>query len=261
LNVRNFFGAALFDGNVLAVGNRQIEAQDRRFVDGYGIARLRVADLIAGNIEPGHTDEQDRRRPFVDHRHIAPGIVDVRTRPGGHELSIGIEDKEAAIALGARRAIGARRAADDHPAGLEHGHGRAQADAAGTLRKLLRQAGEQCRLLGGGGVIDDRAAGALQVRHIVEIGHQHVALLDLAGRDRRDDHGIGVEVTIVRHRRGPGDMSVNGFEETLIRGLGAWSQQQRRRDQRGQGRKDPRSASPRRALHRRDPCRHRPMLR
>ena len=40
-------------------------------------------------------------------------------------------------------AVVAGRAADDHPAALQHRHRRGQPDAAGALRQMLRQLGEQ----------------------------------------------------------------------------------------------------------------------
>ena len=85
----------------------------------------------------------------------------------------------------------------------------------GHCGKLLRQLGEQRRLPGGRVVVDDRRAGALQVREVVEIVDQHVVLLDLPGRDRRDDDGIGVVVAVVRHGRGQGDVLVDGLQEAV----------------------------------------------
>jgi len=54
----------------------------------------------------------------------------------------------------------------------------------------------QRQLLGGGVEVDDGRAGALQIRQIIEIIDQHVALLDFPGRDRCHDDGIGIEIAV-----------------------------------------------------------------
>ena len=85
----------------------------------------------------------------------------------------------------------------------------------GHCARFCGTLGEQRRLLGGRVVVDDRRAGALQVGDVVEIVDQHVVLLDLAGRDRRHHDRVGIEVAIVRHRRGQGDVPMDGFQEAL----------------------------------------------
>ena len=80
---------------------------------------------------------------------------------------------------------------------LQHRHRGGQADPARALRQVARQLGEEPRLPGQRVVGDDRRAGALQVRHIVEIVDENVAVLDFAGGDRGDDNRVRIEVAVV----------------------------------------------------------------
>ena len=166
-----------------------------------------------GTSKPAMLTNSVARGAVVDHRHVAPGTVDVGPGPGGGQLAVGIEHEQAAIAPGSRGAVAARRAADDHPAAFQHGHRGGQPDAARALRQMPRQLGEQRRLLGRRVVVDDRGAEALQVRNVVEIVDQHIVFLNLPGRHRRHHDGIGILVAVVRHGRGQRDVLLDGLQE------------------------------------------------
>ena len=116
-------------------------------------------------------------------------------------LPLGVEDEQTAGARRRERAVRRGQAADDHIAGLQQRHGGRQADAAGAGGEMLRHGGEQRGRFGCRIVIDDRRASALKVLLVVEIVDEHIALLDLADRDRRDDHGIGIGIAVRRNGR------------------------------------------------------------
>ena len=88
---------------------------------------------------------------------------------------------------------------------------------AGRLQLLRRRA-----------VVDDRAAGALQVRRVVEVVDEHVARLDRAGRHRRDRDRVRVLVAVVRHRVDERGVAMHGLE-TLRLGECAGGPSARRR--------------------------------
>jgi hypothetical protein len=56
-------------------------------------------------------------------------------------------------------------------------------------------------VVSGAGLQSTIDARSLQVRQAVEIVNQHIALLDLSGRNRRHDHCVRTDVAIVRDGR------------------------------------------------------------
>ena len=197
----------------LALWNLQLQTQHGGLLDAHRELGRRIDHVWTLQAKTRHADEQRRAVAVIDHRHVAPRIVDGRPGPRCDHLAVGIQHQHAAIALGSRGAVGARRAADDHPAGLQHGHGCGQAHATRALRQLLRQLGKQRRLLGGRPVIHDGGAGALQVGKVVEVVDQDIVLDDLAGRNRCNDDRVGIEITVVGHGGGQRHVAMHGFEK------------------------------------------------
>jgi len=56
---------------------------------------------------------------------------------------------------------------------------------------------------------------AKSVGYLVKIVHQHVALANFPGGNRRNDHCVRIQVAIVRDHRSKGDMAVDFFQERL----------------------------------------------
>ena len=208
----------------LPSGIEQIEAQH----SGLGHHRRRGRS-VRRQPEASVADEQGRGGAMVDHRHVAPRAVDVGAGDGVGDGALGIEDEQAALALGGGGAVVARQAADDHPAGLQHRHRRGQADPAGALRQVPRNLREQRQVLRGRVVVDDGGAEALQVVLVVEIVDQHVVLGDLAGGDRCDHEGIGILVAVVGNGGCQGRMVMDGLEKSATLGGDGIADSERRR--------------------------------
>jgi hypothetical protein len=66
-----------------------------------------------------------------------------------------------------------------------------------------------------GNLANSVAARALEVRQVVEIVDQHVALVDFARCRRRDDDGVGVEVAVVGDRRGQRRVMAQALENAV----------------------------------------------
>ena len=109
----------------------------------------------------------------------------------------------------------------------------------GHCGKILRQLGERGSSFSWPGCSRRSSCRCPADSRVVEIVDQHVVLLDLAGGDRRHDDGVGVEVAVVGHRRGQGDVAMDRAEHPGIFRRRRQAARDQYGDQQSRGRGDP----------------------
>src|SRR5258708_28159238 len=132
-------------------------------------------------------------------------------------------------------AVGGRQTTHNHPAGTQHDESRREPDAPRTRawkvtgidlsKKAHRPLGRD---------LDNRGAGSLQIRTVVEIAHQDVPRVKVAFCVLDSRHTIWVDITIGRNRgRHDRNSQIVAGSGRVVVGLGTISNQSENRQHSG----------------------------